>query len=65
GGVCRGRGFLGDGGAGGLLVGDGLAVGAGGEERGGGEAVDYAGEGCLDLEVLEVPSARPSGTERA
>ena len=35
--VCRGCGVLGDGGAGGLLVGDGLAVGAGGEQRGGGE----------------------------
>ena len=42
--VCRVGGFLGDGGAGGLLVGDGLVLGAGGEERGDGEAVDGAGD---------------------
>ena len=41
--VCRVGGFLGDGGAGGFLVGDGLVLGAGGEQRGDGEAVDGAG----------------------
>jgi hypothetical protein len=38
--VCRVCCFLGDGGAGGLLVGDGLVLGAGGERRGDGEPVD-------------------------
>ena len=37
--VCRGCGVLGDGGAGGLLIGDGLVLGAGGEQCGDGEAV--------------------------
>src|SRR5260370_4819119 len=41
--VCRVGGFLGDGGAGGFLVGDGLVLGAGGEQRGAREAVDGAG----------------------
>src|SRR6185437_2794396 len=42
--VCRVGGFLGDGGAGGFLVGDGLVLGAGGEEGGECEAVDGAGQ---------------------
>lgn len=41
--VRRVGGFLGDGGAGGLIVGDGLILGAGGEQRGDGEPVDGAG----------------------
>src|ERR1700745_3742228 len=40
--VCRGR--LGEGGAGGGFIGDGLAGGIGGEQGGGGEPVDRAGQ---------------------
>ena len=42
--VCRGGGLLADGGAGGRIVGDGLAGGACGHERGYGEPVDGAGQ---------------------
>ena len=42
--VCRGGGFLADGGAGGGFVDDGLAGGVGGEQRGDGEPVDGPGQ---------------------
>jgi hypothetical protein len=62
--VCRGGGFLADGGAGGRFVDDGLAGGAGGQERGDGEPVDGPGQvaGCQETRACRRAEGRLTAT---